>query len=134
VSAHRHYPTPTQCPTCRSRLHVNGLRCDTCDTEVRGQFSTCEFCALDDNQRRLLRVFLASRGNAKELERHLGVSYPTARARLDDLLAALDISPTSVALAATAPEHATRRQVNAEVARGEIDVDAALARLEHTAD
>jgi len=132
VSIHRHYATPTQCPTCHSRLHVNGLRCATCDTEVRGNFSTCEFCSLVDGQRGLLRVFLASRGNAKELERHLGVSYPTARARLDDLLAALDITPTSVPATATKPE--SRRQVIAALAQGDLDVDAALARLEHTAD
>ncbi len=117
MSDHRHYATPTQCPTCHSRLHVNGLRCDTCDTEVRGHFG-------------LLHVFLASRGNAKELERHLGVSYPTARARLDDLLAALDITPTPPP--AAKPEG--RRQVIAALAQGDLDVDAALARLQHTSD
>jgi hypothetical protein len=133
VSAHRHYATPTQCPTCHSRLRVSGLRCDTCDTEVRGRFSTCEFCSLDDDQRRLLRVFLASRGNAKELERHLGVSYPTARARLDDLLAALDITP-SAAPPPAPPKAENRRQVIAALAQGDLDVDAALARLERNPD
>lgn len=78
---------------------------------MRGHFSPCEFCSLDDDQRVLLRAFLASRGNAKELERHLAVSYPTARARLDDLLAALDITPTSVPATATATKPETRRQV-----------------------
>lgn len=130
MNTHRHYPTPTQCPTCHSRLHVNGLGCDTCSTEVRGRFGTCEFCSLDDDQRRLLRVFLASRGNAKELERHLGVSYPTARARLDDLLAALDIIPTPV----PATKRESRRQVIAALAQGDLDVDTALARLEQTGD
>jgi hypothetical protein len=46
---------------------------------------------LDGTDREVLRVFLASRGNMKELERHLGVSYPTARARFDDLLRKLDL-------------------------------------------
>ena len=119
---HRH-PTPQTCPTCSERLHVTGLACDTCGTEVRGNFSSCEFCGLDDEQRSLLRVFLASRGNAKELERHLGVSYPTARARLDDLLAALEISPAPV------PRNESRRQVIAALAEGELDVDSALERL-----
>jgi hypothetical protein len=130
VSTHRQYATPTRCPTCHSRLHVNGLRCDTCETEVRGHFGTCEFCSLDDDQRGLLRVFLASRGNAKELERHLGVSYPTARARLDDLLAALDIVPTP----SPAPKPQSRRQVIAALAQGDLDVDAALARLDQSTD
>jgi hypothetical protein len=131
VSTHRHYATPTQCPTCGSRLHVNGLACDTCDTEVRGHFSTCEFCSLDDAQRGLLRVFLASRGNAKELERHLGVSYPTARARLDELLTALDIVPTQ---SVPASKPANRREVIAALAQGDLDVDAALAKLEEGTD
>jgi len=102
---------------------VSGLHCDTCDTEVRGHFRHCEFCALDDAQRELLRVFLAARGNTKELERHLGVSYPTARARLEDLLAALGITPRP------ADRPADRKQLLEAVARGEVDVDDAMHEL-----
>lgn len=131
MSARERYATPTQCPTCHSRLHVNGLHCDVCDTDVRGHFGTCEFCSLNDDQRGLLRVFLASRGNAKELERHLGVSYPTARARLDDLLAALDIVPT---VSVPPAKQDSRRDVITALAHGDLDVDAALARLERSSD
>ena len=60
---------------------------------MTGSFRQCEFCGLDDPDRDLLRVFLASRGNMKELERHLGVSYPTARARFEDLLRKLGLAP-----------------------------------------
>jgi hypothetical protein len=103
------------------------LLCDSCGTEVRGNFSSCEFCGLSDERRNLLRVFLASRGNAKELERHLGVSYPTARARLDDLLTALDIPPAPIAVRTQ-----TRREVIEALANGELDVDTALEHLGHT--
>lgn len=121
MTTERH-TAPTACPTCSSHLEVSGLQCDACGTEVRGDFRRCEFCALTEDQRRLLRVFLAARGNAKELERHLGVSYPTARARLDNLLAALDIN--------TSPPPATdRRDLLAAVAAGELDVDEALGQL-----
>lgn len=92
--------------------------CDHCGTEVRGDFCGCGFCALDDTQRGVLRVFLAARGNTKELERHLGVSYPTARARLDDLLHALGIDGSP-----------TRREVLDSVSHGEVDVDSALDQL-----
>ena len=120
---HRHAP-PTSCPTCQAPLSVSGLHCDACDTEVRGHFRHCEFCALGDAQRDLLRVFLAARGNTKELERHLGVSYPTARARLEDLLGALGI-------AAGPPERPVgRRQLLDAVSRGELEVDDALAELD----
>ncbi len=117
------HPQPTACPTCAGELHVHALQCASCGTQVSGQFRRCEFCALDDEQRRLLRVFLAARGNAKELERHLGVSYPTARARLDALLAALGITTGE-------PDPALeRRQLLAAVAAGEIEVEEALSRL-----
>ncbi len=79
---------------------------------------------LSDEDRDVLRVFLASRGNMKELERHLGVSYPTARARFDGLLGKLGIDRSP---AAPSP---TRLDLMEQVARGEIDVDEALKRLE----
>ena len=80
---------------------------------------------LSDEDRDVLRVFLASRGNMKELERHLGVSYPTARSRYDSLLAKLGIERS----AAPAP---SRIELMEQVARGEIDVDEAMRRLEAT--
>lgn len=86
---------------------------------------SCEFCALTDEDRSVLRVFLASRGNMKELERHLGVSYPTARARFDQLLGKLGIERPAV----PAP---SRVELMEQVARGEIDVEEALRRLETT--
>jgi hypothetical protein len=116
-------PPPAHCPSCAARLTVSGLHCDECGTGITGQFRQCAFCALDDAQLTLLRVFLAARGNAKELERHLGVSYPTARARLDSLLAVLGINTPP-------PDAPNRRDILAAVASGELDVDAALGQLD----
>jgi hypothetical protein len=77
---------------CAERLRVTRLGCDACGTGISGDFEQCEFCALDAADRDVLRVFLASRGNIKELERHLGVSYPTARSRFDDLIRKLGLT------------------------------------------
>jgi hypothetical protein len=82
---------PQECPVCRERLHVTQLGCDTCGTGITGEFETCEFCALDGRDLDVLRVFLASRGNMKDLERHLGVSYPTARGRFDEVVRKLGL-------------------------------------------
>jgi hypothetical protein len=115
---------PRQCPVCGDRLLVTRLSCGSCSTELSGQFESCEFCDLAPEERQLLKVFLASRGNMKDLERHLGVSYPTARARFDRLLAKLGIDR---------PAPPSRSVETLEsLARGEIDVEQALERLEET--
>jgi len=114
---------PLTCPVCSDRLNVTRLTCPSCRTELSGDFASCEFCALADDDRDVLRVFLASRGNMKELERHLGVSYPTARARFDSLLAKIGVERP----AAPAP---SRVELLEQVARGEITVDEAMARLD----
>jgi hypothetical protein len=114
---------PRTCPVCGEGLAVTRLSCE-CGTELTGSFAACEFCTLGADDLSLLRVFLASRGNLKEVERHLGVSYPTARARVDALLARL-----GVATAATAAPPPSRMSTLEALAAGEIDVDEALRRV-----
>jgi hypothetical protein len=115
---------PSSCPVCNHRLATTRLTCPECSTELSGAFTSCEFCVLTDEDRDVLRVFLASRGNMKELERHLGVSYPTARARFDALLVKIGIDrPVPAAPSA-------RVELMEQVARGEIDIDEALKRLD----
>lgn len=109
---------------CNERLALTRLTCPACDTELSGGFATCEFCVLTSEDRDVLRVFLASRGNMKELERHLGVSYPTARARFDALLSKIGIDRP-----ASAPP-SSRVELMEQVARGEVDIDEALKLLE----
>ncbi len=96
------YRPPRDCPVCSSRLEITQLGCPSCGTGLVGRFEPCDFCALDDADLQMLKVFLASRGNMRDLERHLGVSYPTARARFDDLLRRLGLAPA----AGAAPEAA----------------------------
>lgn len=115
---------PLVCPVCSGRLAITRLSCPSCSTELSGVFATCEFCGLSDDDREVLRVFLASRGNMKELERHLGVSYPTARARFDTLLGKMGIERPAQAPASS------RLELMEQVARGEIEIDEALKRLE----
>ena len=123
MTVDRNRRPPLNCPVCDERLALTRLSCPSCDTELSGGFATCEFCVLSNDDRDVLRVFLASRGNMKELERHLGVSYPTARARFDALLSKIGIERP----AAPTP---TRVELMEQVARGEIDIDEALKRLE----
>ena len=104
---------PSDCPVCGEHLAVTRLGCAACGSELAGVFSSCEFCALTTAETDMLRVFLASRGNLREVEKHLGVSYPTARSRFADLLRKLGLSDEPE------PEpRLTREQILAEVASG----------------
>ncbi|HEX9713761.1 MAG TPA: DUF2089 domain-containing protein [Actinomycetota bacterium] len=114
---------PRDCPVCGSTLAVTRLGCGDCGTEISGAFENCEFCALGSEDREMLRIFLASRGNMKDLERHLGVSYPTARARFDALLERLGLER-----AEPGPK-GTRLDVLEALARGDIDIDEAMNQL-----
>src|SRR4029077_10391545 len=121
------FPTrrpPPMCPVSTGGLALTRPPPPACDTELSGGFATCEFCILSNEDREVLRVFLASRGNMKELERHLGVSSPTARARFDALLGKIGIDRPS---GGAAP---TRVELMEQVARGEIDIEEALKRLD----
>jgi hypothetical protein len=126
----RHYHhAPRDCPVCGDRLALTRLSCQECGTELSGAFGSCDFCALGDDDRDLLRVFLSSRGNMKDVERHLGVSYPTARSRFDSLLGRLGLNPNESgdepAPRAAKTADPARLAVLEALARGEMDVDAA---------
>jgi hypothetical protein len=111
---------PRSCPVCNGRLALTRLSCPECETELSGVFESCDFCSLEADDREMLRVFLRSRGNMKELERHLGVSYPTARSRYDRLLVRLGIEA----------ESSDRLDLLEALSRGDIDVGEALDRLD----
>jgi len=120
---HNGRAAPRDCPVCGERLALTRLSCHSCGTELSGDFPSCEFCSLSADDRTVLRVFLASRGNMKELERHLEVSYPTARARFDALLARIGVVPER-------PPTGSRVDLLERLARGEIDIDEAMDSLE----
>ncbi|MGJ3507562.1 DUF2089 domain-containing protein [Enemella sp. A6] len=104
---------PSDCPVCADQLEVTRLGCASCGTELAGEFASCPFCSLDDADLQMLKVFLTSRGNLREVEKHLGVSYPTARARFTNLLVNLGFEK-----GAPAPAPVDRDKVLADVAAG----------------
>jgi hypothetical protein len=118
---------PTDCPVCGDHLVVTRLGCGSCGTELAGIFAPCEFCSLSAGELDMLRVFLAARGNLRELEKHLGVSYPTARARFTELLQKMGLSePDPATVPPTAP---SRQQILAEVASGALTPSEAASLL-----
>ncbi len=86
------------CPVCSRELAVTRLHCNSCGTVIEGEFTVGRFGRLDREQLGLLESFLRKRGNLRELERELRLSYPTVRARLDGLLRALGLAVDDGAL------------------------------------
>ncbi len=82
---------PTKCPACGATLEIVELKCPKCGTVIRGEFPMDPFLSLSDSDREFLIAFLRSRGNMKEVQERLSISYPTAKNRLDKLLINLGI-------------------------------------------
>ena len=80
------------CPVCSGELTIARLHCRSCGTALEGEFGVGRFGRLDHEQMSLLESFLRSRGNLKEMERELGISYPTVRARVDALIRSLGLA------------------------------------------
>src|SRR5579883_1140271 len=118
------------CPVCGDQLRVTRLACPTCHTAIEGNFTLGRFQILSPEQLAFLEIFIKNRGIIREVERELGVSYPTVRNRLDDLIRALGFE---VREESTGPEMADdaarRRQVLERLSAGEITADEALQLL-----
>ena len=82
-----------RCPVCGEELYVTKLSCHKCHTHIEGNFTLCKFCKLTKEQQDFVEVFIKSRGNIKEIEKELGISYPTVRGRLENVIEALGYSP-----------------------------------------
>jgi hypothetical protein len=81
------------CPVCSSELAVTRLHCQSCGTTLEGEFSVGRFGRLSREQVTILESFLRSRGNLRDMERELGISYPTVRSRVESLVRALGFGP-----------------------------------------
>jgi hypothetical protein len=93
------------CPSCNGSLQIRELYCPTCDIQMRGNFETRAagpLSRLSEDQLAFLRLFVTSRGNLSDIERTLGVSYPTVRSKLDDLIGAMEEPATE---SQPAPSH-----------------------------
>jgi hypothetical protein len=121
------------CPVCSGELSVTRLHCRSCGTTLEGDFSVGRFGRLTREQLALLESFLRSRGNLRDMERELGLSYPTVRSRLEALVRALGFGPRADADEAAEAEpaadpainRATRQEILERLARHEINADEA---------
>lgn len=130
------------CPVCAGELTVTRLHCRSCGTALEGEFGVGRFGRLDRDQMSLLESFLRSRGNLKEMERELGISYPTVRGRVDALVRVLGFGDQPAGLvdeefeaeeaeaeALEEAQAADRRVILERLARKEIGAEEAAEQL-----
>ncbi|GHT09268.1 hypothetical protein FACS189426_07170 [Bacteroidia bacterium] len=81
---------PLHCPGCNQPLKVSRLFCNHCHTEVNGVFTLPLLASLDDKEQAFIIDFVKSSGSLKEMAKNRGISYPTVRNFLDDLIAKIN--------------------------------------------
>ena len=134
------------CPVCSSELTVTRLNCRSCGTTLEGEFSVGRFGRLTKEQTLLLESFLRSRGNLRDMERELGISYPTVRSRVEALVRALGFGPradsdeaaedaaaAAAAGGASTDATAARQAILEKLSRKEISADDAAAAIRNVA-
>lgn len=123
-------PIILKCPSCEGNLTVTSLRCPECSITIDGDFAMPQLLKLGRAQIDFIEVFIKNRGIIREVERELGVSYPTVRARLDEVILALGYSSKSASEDETGNDSAARRRiVLADLKAGKLTPEEALAAL-----
>ena len=123
------------CPVCSNELSVTRLHCRSCGTTLEGEFSVGRFGRLSREQLLLLESFLRSRGNLRDMERELNISYPTVRSRVEALVRALGFGPregsdeADEAAAATGDLAAARQAILERLAKREMSADEAATAI-----
>ena len=87
-----------QCPACGGQLVITECKCPACQLQMRGEFQSGQLSALSDDELAFVKVFLSARGNLTEVERVLGISYPTIRNKLDEINNSLNRTDDAAAI------------------------------------
>jgi hypothetical protein len=84
---------PSKCPLCGGEMLVTRLYCRDCDTTIEGRFSGAPFSQLTPEQLSFVETFVRCEGKITRMEDEIGLSYPTIRNRLHEVIRALGYEP-----------------------------------------
>ncbi|SEN97443.1 DUF2089 domain-containing protein [Paenibacillus sp. OV219] len=118
------YPIITQCPVCYNSLYAVKLECGHCRTRIENTFELSTLAQLSPEQLQFAITFLVNRGNIKEVEKELGISYPTVRGKLNDIITALGYDTRK-------KSEVDEKKVISMLENGEITADEAVKMLKH---
>lgn len=124
------YPVPGICPVCGEPLVVTGLHCTQCETVLQGRFDLGRFQQLSAEQLSFAELFVRCEGKLSWAAEEMGVSYPTVRSRLDDVIRALGYEVRQETPAEEKQRLSERRQtVLNDLAAGRISAEEAAEQL-----
>lgn len=112
----------SRCPVCDNELTIVKMKCDSCDTVIENQFRLSKFDYLSDEELYFTETFIRCRGNIKEVEKELGISYPTVRSKLDAVIKKLGYEMGG-------GEQARKEEILKALENGEITAEQAIAQL-----
>ncbi len=120
-------PSLNKCPVCGDDLLVTRYHCDTCDTSIEGRFENSAFPGLTAEQIEFVKTFVRCEGKINRMEGELGLSYPTIRNRLQDVIRAMGFEPGKD----EAPEisEEKRRSILEDLDKGKISAEDAMRIL-----
>jgi len=119
------HPALSNCPVCNHTLTIKKLHCNNCHTTIENDFALSKFSRLTGDELAFIETFLITRGNIKEVEKALGISYPTVRSKLNALIANLGHDTSK-------NEHPTEEDtVITMLEKGDITADEALKQLKN---
>jgi hypothetical protein len=118
-----------KCPVCGQNTEVTAINCNECGTRIEGHFQLCRFCRLTEEQKSFIETFVKCRGNIKEVEKELGISYPTVKNRLEDAANALGYNSSTDYSYNGTDDNGRRREILDQLESGELTVEDALDLL-----
>ncbi|HOO44222.1 MAG TPA: DUF2089 domain-containing protein [Bacillota bacterium] len=124
------YPVISECPVCHGDLVVTQLECNDCGTELKGKFTLSKFNYLDTEKLYFIEVFVKNRGNIKTIEKEMGLSYPTIKKMLDEVIEQLGYSSKEEE-EEVKPEYngPSRKEILEKIDNGELSVEEAAKLL-----
>ena len=125
------HPILGSCPICGETLVVTRLQCHNCDTTIDGQFTISTLDRLNADQITFAVTFIRCEGKLNRMEKELGLSYPTLRVRLNELIKAMGFEVgQEEAAGVTGVSDEERRQILDDLAAGRLTSEEAVKRLQ----
>jgi hypothetical protein len=121
------YPVLGKCPVCGESMIITRLYCRTCDSALEGHFTLGRFYQLSPDQMAFVETFIRCEGKLTRVQEELSMSYPTVRARLNEVIRALGYEVQESTPRLSSEE---RSIILAQLASGEISSEEAVTLLQ----